>query len=328
MRNAFWIAIIVMGAVLARRAWAQDTAPIDPIATLEAGDFRALAVTADGTRLMIADAASNQVRVYDISDPSNPQSLVALDVQGTPVDLAAGDDFALVLVQTGGETDLIEVIAPADYDPRALYATVTYIDIPVGARHVRLSPDGDWGMVIGDSGYTLLEMISPNEVNSSAFIEVEGFKDGLPTNSRALVANSESSIQSAPLEAQFEAQSVQALTLVSPARLLAINERGTLGAALLEDGELVFFDPSEMSSISTQLVSDGDVLRFVALEAGEWLLVAEDGESSIRVLDVSDLDDIGEIGDQTLSIRARALTTWNNLLFVTDGQRIEIYPIG
>lgn len=326
MRKAFWIAIIVIGAVLAR---AQDTAPIDPIATLEAGDFRALAVTADGTRLLIADAASNQVRVYDISDPADPQPMVALDVQGTPVDLVAGDDFALVLVQTGDETDLIEVVARADYNPRALYATVTYIDVPAGAQHVRLSPDGDWGMVVGDTGYTLLEMLSPSEVNSSAFVEIAGFGDGLPTNNRALVANS-ASVQSAPLEAQFEAQSVEGLALVAPARLLTLNERGTLGAVLLDDNEIVFFNPADMSLVGSHSLGGGDVmaLRFVALEAGEWLLVAESGASSITVLDVSDPDDIGEIGTRSINLRARAMTTWGDLLIVTDGQRIEIYRTG
>lgn len=329
MRNAVWIALIVLGAVLAPHVWAQDTALIDPIATLEAGDFRALAVTADGARLLIADAASNQVRVYDISDPADPKPLVSLEVQGTPIDLAASNDFALVLVETGGETDLIEVIAPADYDPRALYATVTYIDVPTGARHVRLSPDGDWGIVVGNGGYTLLEMLSASEVNSSAFIDVPAFNDGVPTNSRVLVASGgEPSIQSAPLQAQ--SQSVEGLTLDAPARLLALNERGTLGAALLENGEVVFFDPAEMRLVGSQLLSQRDVLalRFAALEAGEWLLVAEADATAITLLDVSDLEDIGEIGARPLNIQVRTLTVWGDLLFVTDGQRIEIYGIG
>jgi hypothetical protein len=328
MRKLFWIAVFVLGAVLARRAWAQSTAPIQPLATLEAGDFRALAVTTDGTRLMIADAAANQVRVYDISRPADPQLLVALDMEGTPVDLVAGDDFALVLVRTGGDTDLIEVIAPADYDPRALYASVTFIDVPAGAQSVRLSPGGGWGLVIGEGGYTLLELISPSEVNSSAFLDAPSLADALVTNAGALLAiGDDERVQAVSLTG---AEAGEALTLVAPARLLALNERGTLAAALLSNNELVIFDPADLNSIGSLSLGARDLaaLRFVTVEAGEWLLMADAGSPTITLVDVSDPGDIGEIGSQTLGIAVRALTTWGDLLFVTDGQRIGIYPVG
>ncbi len=95
--------------------YAQEGAstPIAPIGTLEAGDFRALGVTADGDRLLVADAENQQVRVYDFTDPTQPDLLTALDVNGTPVLLAGGDGFGIVAVQTGGDSDSVELIASA-----------------------------------------------------------------------------------------------------------------------------------------------------------------------------------------------------------------------
>ncbi len=109
-----------------------DTTPIGPISTLEAGNFHALAVTADGDRLLVADTQNNQVRVYDFTDPTNPQLTTALDMTGIPVLLAGGENYGLVAVSESDSTaDSVQVVAPAFANAQAQYmAGISYIDIP------------------------------------------------------------------------------------------------------------------------------------------------------------------------------------------------------
>ena len=155
-----WL-VLSMGAVAAQ----DSLSPFAPIGTLEAGDFRALAVTADGDRLLVADAATQQVRVYDFSDPSKPALLSTLGVSGMPLLLAGGDNYGLVAVSTNANTDSIEVIAPPL--PGTPYVSgYNYIDVPKNPRALSLSPDHHWGVVVGEQGYVLLGINDPGNIDN------------------------------------------------------------------------------------------------------------------------------------------------------------------
>lgn len=310
-------------------ARAQDLAPMDPVATLEAGDFRALAVTADGALLLVADAENDQVRVYDFSDPSQPTLINLVDMDGSPVTLAGAQDYALAGVLTGADSDLVQVIGRSRYTPQRPYNSINFIDIPSAPGSIALSPNMLWGAVISAEGITLLELISADEINS-AVIPADGGRvsaAALSNDRLFTLTEASDSVAIDTVAAGPVLEALDPLALDGPAISLAINPRGSLGAVMLADNRLVLFNPADASVHSTYDVSGSarPRLNFVVREDAEWLALAADGMTDILLLDVSDPTAIGELGTLTLDTPIRALTSFNDLIIVSDGQKVSIF---
>jgi hypothetical protein len=325
------LAIVFAGALgtLTSPARAQDLAPMDPVATLEAGDFRALAVTADGALLLVADAENNQVRIYDFSDPSEPTLINLVEMDGSPVALAGADDYALAGVLTGAESDLVQVIGRSRYTPQRPYDSINFIDVPRQPNSITLSPNLAWGAIVSVEGVTLLEMISADEINSAVIPgSDERISAAALSNDRLFtLRDSNPSVAIAAIAPGPVLDAQEPLELDGQPVSIAINPRGSLGAVLLEDNQLILFDPADASMLATFEVSGParPRLNFVVREDAEWLALAADGMTDILLLDVTDPAEVGELGTLTLESPIRALTSFNHLIIVSDGQKVSIF---
>jgi hypothetical protein len=317
-----------IGAVLALGAaagvFAQDTAPI---ATLEAGNFRALGVTSDGERLFVGDAENNQARVYSFGDPSNPQLLNTVDLDGSPVALVGVQDFALVAV-TERSGDLLQIVAVPSYNPRQGYINYGTYDITRQPRGIAVSPSNRWAAVYGENGFTLLEVLSADEINSVT-IEGDAVQSAALTNNALVLLHADStSLDIITLERGAQLGESSQMALNSAGRALAVNARGTVGAVLLENNTLVLFDLSRLAELaSVALRGQFTEMQFVTGEDSESLVLAQLEQSGFALLDVTDPASVGQLSTSQLSSPLAALTVYTNLIIVSDGQTVSIYEV-
>jgi len=318
-------AIISVGGIRAQDA--PPTAPT-PIATVDAGDFRALTISANGRWMMVADAATSRLRIYDL-DTETPTLVVSPELDGIPLDAAAIGQAVLIAVDTGGRAGLAQIVAPIDYDRDQPFAPVNWIDLSDRPRSVSASPDGAWAVIVGSSGYTLFETLSPEDVNSTFY--PTPVSDAALLNDTVFLADRNSPrIMTATIESGGQASINRSVTIDLPAlaERLALNLSGTLGAAALEDGSIALFDPESgevISMIETGAAAD---LHFLSFEGGEWLIVLSDDRQNVTLIDVSDPANAGEIGALDLPAETstiQAITTYGSFIYVADRSTVRIF---
>ncbi len=322
---AVMCAIAVVGGI-----WAQDAQPAapTPIATVDAGDFRALTISANGRWMMVADAATSRLRVYDL-ETEIPTLVASPELYGTPLDAAAIGQAALIALDTGGRAGVAEIVAAIDYDPNQPFASVNLIDLTDRPRRVSASPDGSWGVIVGGSGYTLFEILSPEDVNST-FYPTPVSDAALLPDTVFLADRNSPRIMTAALESGAQASINRSVTIELPAlaERLALNLSGTLGAAALADESIVLFDPASGDVISILGSTPASDLHFLSFESGEWLVVLSDDRQAVTLIDVSSPANPGEIGALELPADAsiiQAITTYGNLIFVADRATVRIF---
>ncbi len=318
-------AIVAVGGI-----WAQDAPPAapTPIATVDAGDFRALTISANGRWMMVADAATSRLRVYDL-ETEIPTLVASPELYGMPLDAAAIGQAVLIAVDTGGRAGVAEIVAAIDYDPGQPFASVNLIDLSDRPRSVSASPDGAWAVIVGSSGYTLFETLSPEDVNST-FYPTPISDAALLTDIVFLADRNSPRILSAALEPGGQAVINRSVTIELPALAehLALNLSGTLGAAALENGSIVLFDPASGDLISTLRSTAAADLHFLSFEGGEWLVVLSDDRQTVTLIDVGSPANPGEIGALELPDEAstiQAITTYGSLIFVADRATVRIF---
>jgi DNA-binding beta-propeller fold protein YncE len=322
----WWLVFCVWLALSTGTVYAQE--PLAPISTLEAGDFRALALTADGDRLLVADAENLQVRIYNFNDPAEPTLLTSLDVSGAPVLLAGGANFGLVAEQTDNRgSDLLEVIAPAIPSPRAEFvAGRLFIDIAKNPQVLALSPDQRWGVVVGEDAYTVLLINSVDDIES---LTVEGNVSGVAlSNTTAYVLHNDLLIASplASLDAlQTEGPSLQ---LNGTPSAVALNASATQGVVVVDGTRLLMFDPATMAQTGEFTVEGAPItsIQYLNKERRDLLLVTREGANDITLLDAADPSNQSDLSaTASLDNPITALTTFDPFIVVTDGVTIRIF---
>lgn len=318
-----WLIGFALALGLGVSVSAQDTTPLGPVGTLEAGDFRALAVTLNGERLIVGDVINDQARVYDFSEPSTPRLLNAVDLDGTPVAVLGAEDFGLVAVTTR-DAGLVQIIARPSYSRQyENYSTIDVTNAPIG---MEISPSGHWAVVYGENGYTLLELLSADEINFATF-EGDAIQAAALTDSELFLLPQDSdSIVTAGMQSQARILAAQELALPAAGRAIAVNEGETLGAVLLDNDALFLFNPQDMTELET-LSLDGafDHLRFVSANDAEWIVLGASNGDSLTLFDVSDPDQITPIGTRELQFPLTALTVFEDLIVVSSAHTVTIF---
>lgn len=321
--------VACLTVLIAVTASAQDAVPLDPISTLTAGDFRALAVTADGSHLFAADAENHQVRVYDFSDPAAPLLVSSLDVSGTPVLLAGGDNFGIVAVLTDEESDAIEILAPPLPNVSNEFLPSGYFSIGKSPRALALSPDNRWGIAVSEASYTLLEINSATNID--AFPVEETLLGAALSNDTAYLLR-DGTLDAAPLESLEALETEQSLSLEGTPSGVALNADTSEGVVVVDGNQLVFFDPETLEATGNFSVDGGAVtsIQYLRQEDSDLLLVMQEGSNTVRFIDPNSFADgesvmsLPEI-NQALNRPARALATFDGLLIVTDGVTISTF---
>lgn len=326
-----WLIVCCVVLLIAGSAAAQDDpadgASLGALTTLEAGDFRALAVTADGERLLVADAETDQVRVYNFSDPAAPALLSSLDVSGTPVLLEAGRDYGLVAVTTDQAFDTLEFIAPAFRNTRAQFrAGINFIDIGKNPRALALSPDGRWGIAVSENSYTLLGINSPSEIDE--FSVDQRLIDVALSNSTAYVLR-EGVLEAAPMQAGEALQPEGAVALEGTPSHVAVNVDATNGVVVVGGSSLVFFDPQSLEVSFTRDLGGAPVssIAFTQRDGRELLVIAREGDSAISLIDPNAPPENAELTASVASVSqpVRDLIAYDGLILITDGTQISIF---
>jgi len=321
-----WLFVNILMLVLSAGVVAAQTSPLDPIGTLDAGDFRALAVTVDGDRLLVAAAQNMQVRVYDFSDPANPTTLTASDVIGTPVLLAGGEDFGLVALVTDGETDTIQTISPPIPGLSAQYLPAGYIDIDKNPKALLLSPDSKWGLALSEHGYTLMEINNPADIN--AYEVGETLKGATLSNTTAYLLRNQN-LEAATLGKLEAMHADQTLDLDGNPSLVMLNADATSGVVVVDENRLVFFDPAKIANKTGEFTVEGNPItsvHFLSKGNSRYLLITQQNSNSVAVLDVADPANVTALpSTQPLSKTIRALTIFKSFVIVTDGVTISIF---
>ncbi|MBE2269117.1 MAG: hypothetical protein IAE80_12875 [Anaerolinea sp.] len=318
--------VIILVVLFSGAVDAQENPPLGPIGSVEAGDFRALAVTADGSRLMIADAENNQLRVYNFADPASPVLISSVGLDGEPVAVAAARDFALVAVVTPEDVDAVRVIAPSRYSRPQGYIEANSLEILDNPRAITLSPDNYWALAISDGGYTLLELVSAGEINSLP-VEADVIDAAVGGDTAFLLGESALTTQS--LRVNLDMQAVESITLDGAARRVLLNPSLSLGAILMADNRVLLFNPGTLDVLSTFTVA-GDSIRdakFISTEDAEWLALTQTGNADIPLFDVTDPANVGDLGtlETQFETPVQALTTYNEFIVATDGQTVRIF---
>lgn len=322
MRN--WFVFFLWIALATGVVFAQEQPPFGAVGTLEAGDFRSLAVTADGSRLLVADAENRQVRIYEFSDPTNPALLSTLDVSGTPVLLAGGEHYGLVAVTSDEDTDTIEVVAPAL--PGTPYSSgFNYIDIPKNPLALTLSPDQRWGVAVSEHGYMLLGINAPDDIDQ--FPVDETIIDAALSDTTAYFLR-DGVLETAPLGALEALQAARVLELDGAPSRVRLNTTTTEGVVVLDGSQLIFFDPTSLEQTGAFSVTGNPIadVQFLSSGAVEYLLVTQAETNTIAVLDATDPQNVRTLpGTPALDNPVRALTIHNQYLIVTDGATVHIF---
>lgn len=324
----FAMLFAILSAALATRVgFAQDPPLPEPISTLEAGDFRALAVTTDGSRLLAADAENNQVRVYDFANPEAPEWLMSIDLSGTPKLLTGGDGFSLVAETTDEETDLVEVVLPPLPDTRYPITVGSTIPIDKNPRALALSPDNHWGIVISDASYTLLEINAPDNVDSIPVNTNTPWISAALSHTNAYFLR-ENSLDSAPLDALAALEAAQTLPFEGTPSALALNADATAGVIVLDSNRLLFFDAQTLETTS-EFTLDGSAIssvHFVTSGGEDTLLITQEASGTIVTLNAANPQTPQALTAEVADGRpVRALATFGEYLIITDGITISIY---
>lgn len=322
MRKSVIVVALALGAVIS--VVAQDTAPLRSVASLN-GNFRALAVTSNGERLMAVNAEDNQALVYRFDDPSNPRLLNSVDLDGEPVAVAAAEDFGLVAVHADS-AGLLQIIAIPSYAPRQGYINYGTYDVTSNPEGLSLSPSAHWGIVYGQNGYTLLELLSADEINS-ATTEGRSILGAALTDSALLLLPAERAVvEIATLQAGPQQDRASELALDAPAMAVATNADGTLAAVLLENNTVLLLDPSAAEAVgSVRLRGQFSQLRFLNHDEVGWLVLVQPGESSLLVLDVSNPARISQVGALELPAPMQAFAVFDDLLVASSSRTATVF---
>jgi len=319
--------LLVISLIFALSAGAvsAQTPPLDPIGTLEAGDFRALAVTVDGDRLLVADAQNTQVRIYDFTDPSKPAPLSESEVSGTPILLAGGEDFGLVAETTDGETDAVETVTPPLPGLNAQYAPGAYVEIDKNPFALALSPDNHWGLVLSTRGYTLMQINNASDITSYQVSET--LEGAALSNSTAYLLRNQN-LEAASLDKLEAMHADQVLGLDGNPTLVALSDGATSGVVVLDDNHLVFFDPAKLTKTGEFTVNGAPItsVHFLSKGSDAFLLITQQNSNSIAILNVADPANVAALpSTQPLSKPIRALAVYKALVIVTDGVTVRIF---
>ncbi|MBK8021577.1 MAG: hypothetical protein IPK19_09140 [Chloroflexi bacterium] len=307
--------------------FAQSDASVTLIGLLQAGDFRALTVSNDDRYLLVTDAATNQIRIYELSDLADPPLITSVAVEGIPTGIASARGFLLVATRSGEGAGTIEILAPDRYSSDSPYAAGNnFVDLPFEIEDIIVSTDQDYAIAVGRERFSLLRLRSADEIDARNF---NAALSAAAISSGVLYSAQGSVLSAARLDDMSVSRETTSLELGAPIVALAISENGQLGAIALENGDISFFDPEAFTMLST--VSAGgppSELQFIASDAGPRLVAAVQGESALRLFDISQPEAVvAQEAQISLDGSIVGLTGFANHVIATDGSTIGIFEL-
>ena len=85
---------------------------LEPLVTMPIEDVSSIAVGSNGDVVFIGTERTDTLGVYDFSTRDALDTLNNVDLSGSFIEMAAVDNYVLVLVEIEGDGDQIEVVGP------------------------------------------------------------------------------------------------------------------------------------------------------------------------------------------------------------------------
>jgi hypothetical protein len=217
---------------------------------------------------------------------------------------------------------VVQVLQRPAYNPRQGFIAYGAVDIPTPPQGIAISPDDARAVAYSDSGYALLEIVSGEEINSSAFPDDPVISAGL-TNAQLFIAHP----QSTTLEV-YEMRSWAQVAAASPIDMRAqiqairISPNGVLGASVLDESRRVvsLFNAATPDQ-NTPFTVDFDVWSIAFV--GSRLIVL--GEQNLLSIDASNPAQPRVIAQLGLTTPPYYVTAGGSLLAISDGQQVVIF---
>jgi hypothetical protein len=323
MRNILLALAILMGVVFSVRA--QTT----PLATLSRTSISGIAMSPGASLLFIADAAQNLLAVYDISSPNAPQLINEVALDGEPTAVVAGDNYAVVALDIGGDAGLLEVIAPDPFSP-GQYAIIGFYDTTNPIYSLAISPNQQWGALMSDDWAAVVRIESPEDFTAYPTAETTSPVDTAFAPGLALMAqNDPPQVLQWSLGRAGTTMQDAVLALDAQPVALEITLNGSLGAVALDNNEVVFFDPDTMEETSSPSISGGTItaMQFVASETGDTLLVATENSSDIQIVLIESPSSAAVVGSTPIGFDPVHMIVAGDVLAVSDGQQVSLFEV-
>ncbi len=135
-------------------------------------------------------------------------------------------------------------------------------------------------------------------------------------------------LESAPLVAGAGLTVNRMMTLDGTPTSIAINPSQSEGVVVVNQTQLVFFDPKTLKQTGTFTVTGAPItgLAFLAKKTDEFLLVAQAESPQLLLLGAQDPTHVTELGStQAMKKSIVAVATYGQYLIVTDGTTINVY---
>lgn len=323
MRKIVFPFVLAFG-IVGGGIYAQDVNPDITlhVTTVSIDDANVLAVTPDGEFLLATDDANNQAHVFMTEGllSNNVDQVASADLYGAPTALAATNRYGLVAVATGDESDLIQVL---DFESSAKDITYSLLDVTRNPNFAAFSPDNRWGIVTGSDGYTVWEWLSAENVN--LYQMEDGDIRGAALSSEIVYLLHSGGIDTLRLNTS-EPPIEGDLSANFDAAPVSINLGSDVGVVALENDDLILFNLETLDTIASINAGVGPItaMEFVALPDALWLAVTAQGQAAVFLFDVSDPNAIEPLGQIALDAPARALTTYDDMIFVSDGSSVMV----
>lgn len=324
MRKWLIGAVLALGVVIG--IVAQNTAPFEHIATLDVqSSVRALAIISDGERLIVGTEEGGEAQVYSLDDPSTPRFLNAVQLDGTPTAMIGAQNFALVTV-ANEDADLLQIVARPPYNPRLGYINYGTYDVISEPTGIAISPSSRFGVIYGANGFTALEILSADEINSITIDDASLTSAAVSNSGLLLLPADGDTVEFFSMERGAQLAGNRRLELSAAGRDIALNIGGTVGAVLLEDDSILLFEPAGLTALGSFLLpAEFTQVNFLTREESEWLVLSNIGGDSLLVLDVTDPSAVEQLGTFDLEAPLQVLTIYGSLLVVSDGESVSLF---
>ncbi|MDX2138301.1 MAG: hypothetical protein SF123_09415 [Chloroflexota bacterium] len=323
MRKVLLALALLMGVVFSVRA--QTT----PLATLTGASVSGIAMTPAAELLFVADAAQNLLAVYDISSPDTPQLINEVALDGSPTAVVAGDNYAVVALDIGDDSGLVEIVAPDPFNP-GQYAIISFYDTTNPIYSLAISPNQQWGALMSDDWAAVVRIESPQDFIAYPTDDMTSPVDTAFASGLVLMAQSTPpQVLQWTLGRGGTTMQDAVLSLDAQPIALEITLNGSLGAVALDNNEVLFFDPETMEETSSPSISGGAItaMQFVASETGDTLLVSTENSSDIEIVSIESPSSAGVSGSLSVGFVPVHMTIAADVLALSDGQQVSLFQV-
>lgn len=322
------IALALLVAALTTWVSAQSNAPTaERLVSFPVAGGSAVAVTADQALLMVGDGQENRVNVLNLQ-ADDVLEVVEVSLDGTPIALEGVQNFALALT----ENDQLLVVSPDEYAVEGV-GLVNFFDAPANARILNVSPDQNWGLVAGSSGYQTLRLVDAFDIELSILFETGDapvVAAALTNDAALLVRAGSTQVETVDLTTSFEAQDApNQLTLEVPGTAIAVSNDGSVGAVALEDNRIVIFNPASTETLSTISLDDGPVVEMAFSDNGSsrFLALRFENRPAVMVFNVSDPSNVSNPGAIVAGGTVQALKAVGDVIVLSDDSATSFFSI-